>query len=64
MTGLLVAKQILVTLYSKYEVYITPILKFILALITLLMINSRLGYMDSIDKMTVVLIVADRKSVV
>ena len=43
MTGLLVAKQILVTLYSKYEVYITPILKFILALITLLMINSRLG---------------------
>ena len=58
MTGLLVPKQILVTLYSKYEVYITPILKFILALITLLMINSRLGYMDSIDKMTVVLIVA------
>ena len=58
MTGLLVAKQILVTLYSKYEVYITPFLKFILALISLLLINSRLGYMDSIDKMTIVLIVA------
>lgn len=58
MTGLLVAKQILLTLYSKYEVYITPFLKFILALVSLLLINSRIGYMDSIDKMTVVLIVA------
>lgn len=58
MTGLLVAKQILMTLYSKYEVYITPLLKFLLALITLLLINSRMGYMESIDKMTVVLIVA------
>ena len=58
MTGLLVAKQILMTLYSKYEVYITPLLKFLLALISLLLINSRLGYMDNIDKMTVVLIVS------
>lgn len=58
MTGLLVTKQILMTLYSKYEIYITPILKFLLALISLMIINSRLGYMDSIDKMTIVLIVA------
>mgnify|MGYP007123087440 CR=1 FL=1 len=58
MTGLLVAKQILMTLYSKYEVYITPLLKFLLALISLLLINSRMGYMDSIDRMTVVLIVS------
>lgn len=58
MTGLLVTKQILMTLYSKYEVYITPLLKFLLALVSLLLINSRIGYMDSIDKMTVVLIVS------
>lgn len=58
MTTLLVAKQILMTLYSKYEVYITPLLKFVLALISLLFINSHVGYMDSIDRMTVVLIVA------
>ena len=43
---------------SKYEVYITPLLKFLLALAALLLINSRIGYMDSIDKTTVVLIVA------
>lgn len=58
MTTLLVAKQILMTLYGKYEVYITPLMKFLLALISLLLINSRLGYMESIDKLTVVLIVA------
>ena len=58
MTTLLVMKQVLITLYSKYEVYITPLLKFVLALVSLLLINSRIGYMDSIDRMTVVLIVA------
>lgn len=58
MTTLLVAKQILLMIYSKYEVYITPLLKFLLALVTLLLINSRLGYMESVSKLTVVLIVA------
>lgn len=58
MTTLLVAKQILMTLYSKYEVYITPLLKFLLALTALSLINSRIGYMESIDKITIVLIVA------
>ena len=58
MTTLLVIKQILMTLYSKYEVYITPLLKFLLAFIALLLINARVGYMDSIDRMAVVLIVA------
>lgn len=58
MTTLLVAKQMLLTIYSKYEVYITPLLKFLLALITLFLINSRLGYMESVNRMTVVLIVA------
>ena len=58
MTTLLVIKQMLMMIYSKYEVYITPLLKFLLALVTLLLINSRLGYMESVTKLTVVLIVA------
>lgn len=58
MTTLLVAKQIMLTLYGKYEVYITPVIKFILAMITLAMINSHLGYMESIDKLAVVLIIS------
>lgn len=58
MTTLLVVKQTLMSFYSKYEVYLTPLFKFLLALVSLLLINSRLGYMQSIDKLTVVLIVA------
>lgn len=58
MTTLLVIKQTLLMIYSRYEVYITPLLKFLLALFTLLLINSRLGYMGSLNRLTVVLIVA------
>lgn len=58
MTTLLVIKQTLLTIYSRYEVYITPLLKFILALFTLLLINSRLGYMTSLNRLALVLIVA------
>lgn len=58
MTTLLVIKQTLLIIYGKYEVYITPLLKFMLALFTLLLINSRLGYMESLNKLALVLIVA------
>lgn len=58
MTTLLVIKQILLTVYSKYEVYITPLFKFLLALVTLVLINSRLGYMETLNKVAVVMIVA------
>lgn len=58
MTTLLLVKQMLLTIYGKYEVYITPLLKFILAFITLILINSRLGYMETLNRMTLVLIVA------
>ena len=58
MTTLLVAKQYLKLFYSKYEIYITPLMKFMLALISLLLINANLGYMNSINKLAVVLIAA------
>lgn len=58
MTTLLLIKQMLLTIYGRYEVYITPLLKFLLALITLFLINSRLGYMGNLSKLTLVLIVA------
>lgn len=58
MTTLLLIKQTLLTIYGKYEVYITPFLKFILAFITLILLNSRLGYMETLNRMALVLIVA------
>ena len=58
MTNLLVLKEYLKGIYGKYEIYITPVVKFLLALITLMMINGKLGYMSRINSITVVLVAA------
>ena len=46
MTTLLVFREQLKNFYSKYELYLTPLFKFLLALVTLAMINSSIGYMS------------------
>ena len=58
MTNLLVMKEYLKHFYSKYEIYIQPVGKFLLAFISLQLINSRLGYMSAIDNVAIVLVVA------
>lgn len=58
MTSLLVLKEYLRKFYRTNEVYIMPVLKFLLAGISLLMINVSLGYMEKVDNAAVVLIVA------
>lgn len=58
MTNLLVFREQLKKIYSKYELYITPLCKFLLALVSLLVINSRIGYMSTLKNAAVVLILA------
>ncbi|MBD5546205.1 MAG: hypothetical protein HDQ97_02165 [Lachnospiraceae bacterium] len=58
MTTLLVAKQYIKNFIIKYEVYLKPLMKLILALAALMMINGKIGYMHRIDNISVVLIVA------
>ena len=58
MTNLLVMKEYLKQFYAKYEVYLHPLAKFLLSLISLGMINCKLGYMGTIDHASIVLIVA------
>lgn len=58
MTNLLVFREQLKKLYSKYELYITPLGKFLLALVALAVINGRLGYMSALKNAAVVLILA------
>ncbi|MBD5394094.1 MAG: hypothetical protein HDR23_04625 [Lachnospiraceae bacterium] len=58
MTTLLVAKQYIKKFISKYEVYLKPLLKLVLALMALMMINSKIGYMRRLDNISIVLIVA------
>lgn len=58
MTGLLVFREQLKKFYSKYELYITPVAKFLLALVTLLVINGSIGYMSELKNFAVVLVLA------
>ena len=58
MTTLLIAKQYIRTFINKYEVYLKPVLKLVLALIALLMINGKIGYMQKLDNVSIVLMVA------
>lgn len=58
MSGLLEVRENLRNFYSKYEVYLIPLFKFILALAALLFINGSLGYNSRINNPVIVLIVA------
>jgi hypothetical protein len=44
--------------FSRFETYIIAVLKFFVAMIALLLVNSNLGYMSKIDNGAIVLIVA------
>lgn len=58
MTNLLVIREQLKKFYGDYEVYITPALKFLLALLSFILINSKMGYMSKIDNTAIVLVLA------
>ncbi len=58
MSSLLVTKEYIKQIYAKNQAYIDPVLKFMLAMIVFLLINSRIGYMERIDSITVVLVAA------
>lgn len=58
MTTLLEFRESLKNFYSKYEIYITPLLKFLLSLICLCGINLSLGYMSRLSSPVIVLVVA------
>ncbi len=55
MTSLLELKQYIKRLYIRYETYISYVWKFLLALITILMINSKLGYMKSLTNIAIIM---------
>ena len=56
MSNFILTRELIKRLYSKYEAYINPILKFIFAMILLSVINSKMGYMSKIDNIVIVLV--------
>ena len=58
MTGLLELKERIARFYGKYEIYITPIIRFAVAFAAFMTINAKVGYMNSLNSTPVVLILA------
>lgn len=58
MTNLLVLREQLKKFYGKYDIYITPVYKFLLAFISFTMINQTIGYMSALNSIAVVLVLA------
>lgn len=58
MTGLLEVKEKLKMLYSRYEAFILPVMKFLLAFVVLNTLNGKMGYMTRLDNIAIVLIVS------
>ena len=48
MATLLEVRQIIKRFYAKYDVYVKPVLKFILALVSFMMLNIKIGFMEQI----------------
>ena len=58
MAYLLAFKEQLRLFYAKYELFITPVLKFVLAFISYTLINQSLGFMSGLNSLAVVLAVS------
>ena len=58
MTELLEMKQRLKIFYGKYDVYLKPALKFLLALFAFFMINEQIGFMQKLSGPAVSLLLA------
>lgn len=58
MAALLEIREQLRGIYSRYDMWIEPILKFALAFITLIIINTNLGYMTRLGNPAIILVAA------
>lgn len=58
MSSLLEMRENLRNFYSRNEVYLLPILKCVLALVTLMVLNANLGYMTKINNPLLLLVLA------
>ena len=58
MMKLLLFKEKLKEFYAKYDIYINPVIKFLLALLSLWMLRTNLGYMTRFNSLAVILVVS------
>lgn len=58
MVGLLEFRQKLKAFYGSYSIYMIPCIRFFMVVLTLITINSHIGYMARLDSITIVLVLS------
>lgn len=58
MTALLSFRESIIKFYAKYDTYVVSVWKFVLALVSFLLISGRLGYLEKLNNLFLVLILA------
>lgn len=58
MMGLLELREKLRSIYGRYDMYIMPVIKFVFALVTIVMINANIGYMAMLNNIMVEVLLA------
>lgn len=58
MTKLLEIKDQLIRFYSKYETYLYPVVKFVMAFVLFVIINRNIGFMERISSLPIAIILA------
>ena len=58
MATLLEAREVIKQFYAKYDVYVKIALKFVLALVTFFMMNSKIGFMQQLRSPLVAVVLA------
>ncbi len=56
MKNILVLKEHIRNFYGKFEIYLTPLFKFLLALVSLVLINGAWGYMERLKSFPIVMV--------
>lgn len=58
MTKILELRERLRSLYGNYEMYIKPAIRFVIAIVTFLLINGNIGYMDRLKSPAIAIVLA------
>ncbi len=58
MAQLLLIREQIKSIYSRYEAFVVPVLKFLLALITMIFINDNVGYAERLSGAAVTVLIA------
>ncbi|MGI6056627.1 MAG: hypothetical protein ACOYBD_06570 [Bilifractor sp.] len=58
MNALLEVRERLIRFYTDYDVYIRPLFRFALAVITFITLNDRIGYMSQVNNLLVIIILS------